>query len=242
MLCFPESVQLLSPLTDPERQIRDSLNSLIRDSDGYSSFLASRTVGDRYRPCLDPGDLSEYIRKSLREVQVRDWTRPGAALQVLAALSSKQRSELAFLLAQQRPDGDFGIVELGSAGQRYAYNSRNRTQRNADPVTLSAAADWAITTSRLNALAVSLGEFTSQIQYLGPLREEPRVLSSTWDQRTPSLPVGIRGELSADVLTVRRNDTVTFHDWDGTRHELPLPEAVGMWAHYLGIGEASRSR
>ncbi len=89
----------------------------------------------------------------------------------------------------------------------------------------------------LQAAFTSLKRLADSIAYLGPLREEPKVLSSTGG-RNPVVPVGIRGEYTADYLLRNMKTAVAFIDPDGTKQTSPLREAVGTWAAWLGVGDS----
>lgn len=72
------------------------------------------------------------------------------------------------------------------------------------------------------------------VRHLGPLREEPQVVSKT-ATRSRTSPVGPRGELTADLLSTRTSK-VSFRDWKNIRHRMTLTAAVSFWSEYLGIG------
>lgn len=86
-------------------------------------------------------------------------------------------------------------------------------------------------------VTILLRRLANSIKYLGPLREEPQVLASARGVRSRALPVGARGELTADLLARDRSEMVDFYDWDGKRLHLPLAAAVSLWVRYLGIGD-----
>lgn len=75
------------------------------------------------------------------------------------------------------------------------------------------------------------------IRYLGPLREEPQVVSVPGG-RSRTLPVGPKGEYTAELLARSRNAKVVFFDWEKRRKTLTLPAAVSLWTSYLGLGDA----
>jgi predicted ATPase len=98
-------------------------------------------------------------------------------------------------------------------------------------------AEHEFTSAVIARVAEEIYETGESIAYLGPLRDEPRVVHSAWDERRKSLPVGMRGEFTAEVLTRMQHQLVRFQDHSGTMRVEPLPEAVGRWCHYLGIGD-----
>lgn len=81
-----------------------------------------------------------------------------------------------------------------------------------------------------------LTKVSQSVRYLGPLREEPQVVSKI-GPRSRTTPVGVRGELTAELLS-NRTSPVKYRDWDGNERTSDLTTAVGLWASYLGIGEA----
>lgn len=93
------------------------------------------------------------------------------------------------------------------------------------------------TTNLLNTVAEEILRTGSLVAYLGPLRDEPRVVHSAWHEQRDALPVGIRGEFTAEVLTRRKDSRVVYGDVEGNQRRDPLPEAVAEWCRYLGIGD-----
>lgn len=89
----------------------------------------------------------------------------------------------------------------------------------------------------LRETAVALDAFAENLKYLGPLRDEPKVVHGVWDERVSSLPVGSRGELTADVLTREKDTRIRYRTPKNGAAEAPLPEAVSDWCRYLGIGD-----
>lgn len=96
----------------------------------------------------------------------------------------------------------------------------------------------------IEALALlrrSLNAVAHKVQYLGPLRDEPRVVWSQWTGKLPGLPVGVKGEYSADYLARHARRKIKY--WPpnspqgGKAQERELSLAVGEWLTYLKIGE-----
>lgn len=82
-----------------------------------------------------------------------------------------------------------------------------------------------------------LRDLARRVSYIGPLREEPQVLSPTGG-RTGSVPAGIKGEYTADLLYRSREDLTTYIDPEGVERSDLLLDAVGVWAARLGVGES----
>lgn len=84
--------------------------------------------------------------------------------------------------------------------------------------------------------AEALRAFQGNIRYLGPLREEPQVVSPT-GARYRALPAGIKGEYTADLLARSKDQVVKYHDWNNRSRKEPLPLALTRWVAHLGLGE-----
>ena len=104
----------------------------------------------------------------------------------------------------------------------------------------------------LFVLSSTLDTISERVQYLGPLRDEPRVVWNHWNELARGLPVGTRGEYSAAVLSrwsaallryapPKANSIVP----SAGRSEMvlaPLSEAVNQWLTYLEIGDTVAAR
>lgn len=94
----------------------------------------------------------------------------------------------------------------------------------------------------LHFLGITLDTFADRVQYLGPLRDEPRVVWNHWNELARGLPVGTRGEYSAAVLS-RSNSTLVKYVTPGSREATAtLSQAVNEWLAYLDIGDAVAAR
>lgn len=90
----------------------------------------------------------------------------------------------------------------------------------------------------LNALALlnlSSRFLARKVCYLGPLRDEPRILSSHTSEQSPNLPVGSRGEYSAYVLNRFGHEEIEFADETGNTRLDSLTNAVGYWLEKIGV-------
>jgi predicted ATPase len=95
----------------------------------------------------------------------------------------------------------------------------------------------------LSALGDSLDELGRRVQYLGPLRDEPRVVWNLWNELAKGLPVGTRGEFSAAVLSRSANDGVRYCPPGETERTVDrLSTAVNQWLEYLQIGDRINAR
>ncbi len=87
----------------------------------------------------------------------------------------------------------------------------------------------------LTSCTVALENFAQSIRYLGPLRDEPRVVYPMGRGSRP-VPVGSHGEFTADLLSRMRSRSIEYTDPFGEPQFGPLLEAVSIWVEYLGIG------
>lgn len=90
-------------------------------------------------------------------------------------------------------------------------------------------------------LRTSLNYIAHKVQYLGPLRDEPRVVWSQWTGNLPGLPVGVKGEYSADYLARHAEKKIKYwppnSPMKGEPQERKLSLAVDEWLAYLQIGD-----
>ncbi|MFC5298655.1 AAA family ATPase [Brachybacterium tyrofermentans] len=86
--------------------------------------------------------------------------------------------------------------------------------------------------------SAALEEFLGTVNYLGPLRDEPRVVWNQWNEQAHGLPVGARGEYAAAVLARMANQRIKYCGVDGEEKFGPLQDAVDEWISYLRIGES----
>lgn len=100
------------------------------------------------------------------------------------------------------------------------------------------SATYSQSISALVTLAESLNSISSRVQYLGPLRDEPRVVWSQWNELARGLPVGTRGEFSAVRLSQNAGRITRYCRPDGETVFGPLSEAVDEWLAYLQIGDS----
>lgn len=222
------------------KKISESINSFIRQEniDDSYEYMMSRSFARNLLRLMDKRDkTAQSISEIFSISELESLTSSESSITFLRSLDPAKRSILATALSNHRIDKDFAMLKLDSP--RLGFEEPYLWLAvQGDYVASSAIMEWNSTTKFLTLLASCIQSLSSRVQYLGPLREEPRVLNSTWDQRSPSLPVGIRGELSAEILTVRRNDIISYQDWTGTSHTEKFPQAVGKWAQYLGIGDS----
>lgn len=94
----------------------------------------------------------------------------------------------------------------------------------------------------LNILHDTLDGLGERVQYLGPLRDEPRVVWNHWNELAHGLPVGTRGEYSAAVLSRFGTQRISYAPPDLATTRSTLAEAVNRWLTYLEIGDTVAAR
>ncbi|WP_157497491.1 AAA family ATPase [Leifsonia sp. Leaf264] len=154
---------------------------------------------------------------------------------VWSDLTTSERSDAIGAVAAQRARRAYSLLPI--KGPVLAYGS---------PVVglLESALGNALGTSfdALGALNSSLDELSRRVQYLGPLRDEPRVVWNHWNELARGLPVGTRGEFSAAVLSRSANDAVQYCPPGQARTVDRLSTAVNRWLEYLQIGDRINAR
>jgi predicted ATPase len=77
------------------------------------------------------------------------------------------------------------------------------------------------------------------LRYLGPLREDPRVLYKT-AQGNPATPLGIKGELTAPTVDRLKTRRVLCpkKQVDGPPEDITLADALDYWLPRLGVAES----
>ena len=91
--------------------------------------------------------------------------------------------------------------------------------------------------------------FSTSVRYLGPLRDEPKLLYPLSPTADPS-DVGLKGEHTAAVLELHKNRQVNYiptsafsePEIDPQPETRSLKEAVVDWLQYLGVAEGVDSR
>jgi len=152
-------------------------------------------------------------------------------------LKSEERQALIEQAVGERKKHPYVVLPLG------------RSTRNYGPATglleSQLVESLGPTHEALNVLSSTLGKISDRVQYLGPLRDEPRVVWNHWNELARGLPVGTRGEYSAAVLSRWSASPVRYappkSEMSGTV-VAPLSEAVNQWLMYLEIGDAVAAR
>ena len=223
-----------------KRKIDESFNVILKQDDNKSMYehMFGRSLARNVQQLMDSRtSAADKVSENISFSEIESLANIETSLVTLRLMESRKRSILAQSLSDGRNDKDFAVLRFDSLRIGEEDSSLWLSMRG-DYVASSAVVEWFDTIKYLSSLATCIRSISNRVQYLGPLREEPRVLNSTWDQRSASLPVGIRGELSAEVLTLRRSDVIFYRDWNGEEYYEKFPLAVGKWAQYLGIGDS----
>ncbi|UWD83464.1 AAA family ATPase [Curtobacterium flaccumfaciens] len=93
------------------------------------------------------------------------------------------------------------------------------------------------TLQALRLLVEAMESIANRVQYLGPLRDEPRVVWNQWNELARGLPVGTRGEFSAVLLSRAGDDVRRYRLPNGESTVGTLAQGVDTWLAYLDIGE-----
>lgn len=89
---------------------------------------------------------------------------------------------------------------------------------------------------------VTIKQLASHVEYIGPLRDDPRVVSPLSEVDSANLPVGMKGELAASKLLLKQGTSGTYglpNSNAPAKHK--FEEVLDAWARYLGIADTIRA-
>jgi hypothetical protein len=132
-------------------------------------------------------------------------------------------------LSERNEDGTWQAIPIRSA----VVAAYRRLSPRYMALTLPAVASAFYALLEVNEVFSRVGQ---AVRYLGPLREEPQVVSKS-GSRSRSTPVGVRGELTAELLSTRTSP-VRYWDWEKNERQSDLTTAVSAWSAHLGIGDS----
>ena len=91
----------------------------------------------------------------------------------------------------------------------------------------------------LRGLSSSFSDIAMRVIYIGPLRDDPRVISPLTDETGTNIPIGIKGERTAAVLLSEYDFESKFGFPDSPDFkQATLGEAINAWSQYLGVAKA----
>ena len=90
--------------------------------------------------------------------------------------------------------------------------------------------------------AATIKRFVDRLQYIGPLRDDPRVVSALDEVASPNLPIGMKGERAPSLLLTEQGTSGTFGLPDASAPtKVSFEQALDAWARYLGIADSVRA-
>lgn len=201
-------------------------SGLVRLGGAIREFVRLVGWADR-RQDEAPSSLSEAISEASNG-------NPYVFERIWRGLSSDQRNELIEHAARARARRPRIVVPLN------ARTSPGRIWMGLLESQFDSRIEPSIRT--LKAFNVALDSLADRVQYLGPLRDEPRVVWNHWNELARGLPVGTRGEYSATVLSRANSHSVEYVSPDGDLLAGSLAAGINDWLAYLNIGDTVAAR
>lgn len=166
---------------------------------------------DRVNPFLDKAKQSE-IRKAAKTIEKRERQ---AFVEEVARRAYRYRAQSVTPLTGARAYLD----ALLSSGEEESLSKEFRQLRQ-----------------EMNDLLGALNSVSSRVEYIGPLRDDPRVVSPLTETPVSNLPIGKKGEKAAAVLLAKAHQKASY-GFPGSLgvQESTLEEAVNAWTSYLGV-------
>lgn len=186
--------------------------------------LSELGKGDLKSYGLDPSTVGDFPRR-------RRGTRPS---RVIARKDLKKVSQI----VADHTGFEWYVVDL-----RAGLDQRDRFPTIAN----HALADTVLelqhqhTVKFLRRVAEVIAVISNSINYLGPLRDEPRVLWANFSSDLSGLPVGIKGEYTAQLLR-ESHRKVTHCTVEGKKVEQSISGAVSYWLDVLNLATSVRAR
>lgn len=216
---------------DHKKAITPDQSTTDFESTTFEAYIILNEFFQLIRRALDrrKKSSSKDLRKLLNEknpfVLQDEWRAIDRDLQ-------QEAIELAIDSRSQRPYIMISMETRSAARHRSALGQRGILERRLEKNINN-------TLSALDTLGEGLRDISSKVEYLGPLRDEPRVAWNQWNELSKGLPVGTRGEYSAVRLSQNTNrHRVTYTRPDGKSVTDSLGTAVDDWVSYLQIGES----
>lgn len=182
-------------------------------------------------------DHAEEVRKFVSDMRK---SKPYMFEKSWGELSDDSRQALIDIAAAQRSKRPYIVTPIGYADRWYSAPSRAGNRVGI----LEAILEQSLGDSfhALNALDETMFSIANRVQYLGPLRDEPRVVWNHWNELTRGLPVGTRGEYSAAILSRDNQKMIRYVNPQSLEKVASLGQAVNDWLTYLEIGDSVSAR
>jgi predicted ATPase len=209
-------------------------------------------LSDRGRPS------SYWIERRRRDAQR---TRRAVAEQLLAELVDRWRADAVHDISTyraERPDGSLrdafrafvdqwekrGPLDLPDSRLLVTVEDELRATVREELVTGRSRlveADREVLAPVVDAAETLTRFLTSNVSYLGPLRQEPQVVYNP-APTTSTAFIGTKGEYTVAVLHAFGSEPVLCPDRTGPARRMPLREAVAYWLHELEVAESLATR
>lgn len=203
--------------------------------DTYLSSVRKYQLVDLFYDALAEEALPGQTEKLLKET-----SNPvgGSIPEILLGMELDERSQLFDALGSYRARKPFLYINFQNDGYLPQHTS---TLMRLGYLEQELYSQYRENIEALAFLRTSLNYIAHKVQYLGPLRDEPRVVWSQWTGNLPGLPVGVKGEYSADYLARHAEKKIKYwppnSPMKGEPQERKLSLAVDEWLAYLQIGD-----
>ena len=227
--------QALNPILnqlEATNKSQSAMNRLPREKE-FEIFLFLREFTRLVVSELEHED--ETIRSSLHPLSAARNGNPYRFESVWGDFSEEERKKAVDLAVSARARKTYVHVPLPEVS---AFRTRNRDSHGLLESILKEEIHDSL--QALRNLASSLFDLADKVQYLGPLRDEPRVAWNQWNELARGLPVGTRGEYCAVVLSRSAKHKLEYvgPGPTGELRQSTLDQAVNEWLAYLEIGDS----
>lgn len=212
-----------------EKSMREALTQ--RSVSSPDSLYAMVAVQRALMSAANSRSAPVKLRNAMRGV-ANGMHRPGGIYEEWEKTDERIREEVLSILTRRRTAKPYIRLPIELLGNNYYFSA-------GDPFEYEVYNSLGSTMKALGALSKEIDDLVTSIQYLGPLRDEPRVVWGQWNQLARGLPVGRRGETTAAVLARSGARRVNYCGPDGEMRSETIRSAVDDWLGYLQIGEGA---
>lgn len=201
------------------RDLRDYIDSGLRDT-GWErmSYRYLRMLTDKLSTGSDDDAYNLMrleSRDGMREFSNRLGTLPPKDLDAVLDTIAKELSE-------ERP---YVFESIDGPASRFDYDLSSN----------EGAGYFHRLHTLLGGLVAAMMDIAEEVVYIGPLRDDPRVISPLVEETGSNIPIGIKGERAAVVLWLHSQEKRYFRLPYKKHGDLTLGQAVSKWADYLGV-------